>query len=81
MTDHFNLHPFVIEGARLRSLIENAHRLLGKRFKGEPLWSLVSTLTGHGSTMSCELLKSVGLDACQPCGSKKLISLESKGQP
>lgn len=61
-----------ITGSRLRVLIINAHRLLGRKYRGSPLWSLVSDLTGHGCTVSTEICQSVNLAPCQPCGGKEL---------
>lgn len=66
------LRKHSISGNRLRALVINAHQLLGKRYRGSPLWSLVSDLTGHGSTVSCDICTSVNLNPCQPCGGNKL---------
>jgi hypothetical protein len=68
-------YPFVIEGRRLECLIRNAHRLLRHRsqFRYSPLWSLVSEITGHGSTVSIEICKSVNLDPDQIMGRFKVL--------
>lgn len=75
MPKHSEIVPsacHVITGNRLRVLIINAHRLLGQKYRGSPLWALVSDLTGHGCTVSCEICQNVNLDPCQPCGAKQL---------
>lgn len=59
--------PPVIAGERLRCLIMNAHRLLRPKYRGSPLWALVSDLTGYGSTTSCHICRSVGLEPVQMC--------------
>lgn len=64
--------PFVISGMRLRCLIQNAHRLLGRKYSRCSLWGLVSDLTGNGSSVSCDICKHVGLDPHQLCGVKDL---------
>lgn len=74
-TDNYEGDVYVMPKARMRIIVENAHRLLGKRYKSSPLWSLVSDLTGHGSSMSCNLLKGCGVAPCQPCGNKVLEKL------
>lgn len=61
-----------VSGARMRTIVVNAHRLIGKKYKSSPLWGLVSDLTGHGSTMSANLCTSVNLKPCQPCSVKEL---------
>lgn len=71
------MSEYKIEGARLHTLICNAQRLLGKRYKKSPLWSLVSDLTGHGSTISTEICQQCGIDPGQPCDSKYLKKLSS----
>ncbi len=64
--------PYAISGQRLTTMISCAHRLLRSRYRGSPLWALVSDLTGHGSTISAEICQQAGYDPCQPCGSKML---------
>lgn len=61
-----------ISGRRMETLIRNAHRLLGKRYKQTPLWAIVADLTGHGSTISGQMCSAANLDPCQPCSNKKL---------
>lgn len=81
MTQPTEQREFVIEGVRLRCLIVNAHSLLRNKFRKSPLWAMVSSLTGHGSTASCEMCRSVGLDPHQLSGAEQLqpFQQEQKG--
>ena len=47
---------------RQKLMLENAHSLLKSkpRYRGVPLWSMVSDLTGHGSRYSIEVCKRCG---------------------
>lgn len=54
----------VIKGERLRTLIKNAHRLMRRSYTNRPLWSMVADLTGHGSTISCEICRQAGFQPC-----------------
>jgi len=51
-----------IEGDRLKCLISNLKSLLKRKYKGRPLWALVSDATGHGSTVSSEICIQCGFD-------------------
>lgn len=62
----------VIGGNRLACLIANCHRLLRHKYRQSPLWSMVADITGHGSTISCEICKQAGYDPHQSCGAKDL---------
>lgn len=64
--------PAGISGDRLTALIANAHRLLRRRYKGLPLWALVSDLTGNGGSTSVALCREAGYDPSQPCGGRYL---------
>jgi hypothetical protein len=59
-----------IAGNRVASLIHNAHSMLAKTYHGRALWTLVSDLTGHGSTESIRLCLAVELDPHQQCGTE-----------
>lgn len=61
-----------MDDIRLRCLFQNAHRLLKRRYSGLPLWSLVSDLTGYGSTVSGEICMRLNLDPHQDCKIKTL---------
>lgn len=67
--------PIVIEGERLKCIIQNAHRLLKNKHKGQPLWVIVSELTGHGSQVSAQLCHQCGFEPDAKCGSKSLVNL------
>ncbi len=49
-------------------ILRNAHRLLRSKYRGVPLWSFISELTGHGSGYSCQVAKECGWDPCQDAG-------------
>lgn len=61
-----------MSGKNARMIIINCHTYLGRKFKGSPLWSLVSSITGHGSGYSYEICVSANLDPMQPCSVKEL---------
>ena len=62
----------VIAGNRLACLISNCHRLLRGKYKGSPLWAMVSDITSHGSTYSVEICLQSGYDPNQKCSVKEL---------
>lgn len=66
---------FQLSPARLRCTISALNRLLGRKYKGSPLWSLVSDVFGHGSTESTNICRLAGLNPCQPCGGNELHDL------
>jgi hypothetical protein len=66
--------PIVIESERLKCIIQNAHRLLKNKYRGQPLWVIVSELTGHGSQISAQLCRQCGLEPDAKCGSKSLVN-------
>lgn len=72
----FSGSEHVIAGSRLRLLIGNSHRLLRRKYRGSPLWALVSDLTGHGSTISAEICKQAEYDPNQMCVVQKLHNLK-----
>jgi len=59
-------------GTDARLIIINCHAMLRNKFKHSLLWSLVGSITGHGSGYSYEICKSANLDPMQPCSSKEL---------
>lgn len=61
-----------MEGQNARAIIKNCHALLRHKFRGSPLWSMVSQITGHGSGYSHEICKSANLNPSQECGRKAL---------
>ena len=71
-----------ISGQQARLVIKNCHLLLRKnrRYKGLPLWSMVSDIAGHGSGYSIEICRSASLDPHQLCTANKLKDLEGTGQ-
>jgi hypothetical protein len=83
---HGKVKPFVtktdqrlrMSGDEARTIILNCHRLLGKtqRFRGVPLWGLVSQVTGHGSGFSADICVSANLDPQQKCGVKSLVDFK-----
>ena len=64
---------------RLEIIMRNAHKGMRRKskYKGVPLWSFVSDLTGHGSTYSMKICKALGWDADQNT-SKPLIKLQKE---
>lgn len=54
-------NDLLITGEVARTVIKNAARLTQK-FKGSPLWSLVSQITGHGCGNSIKICESANLD-------------------
>lgn len=56
-----NANELLITGVAARTVIKNAARLTQK-FKGSPLWSLVSQITGHGCGNSIKICESANLD-------------------
>jgi len=61
-----------ISGDTARLIIANVHGFAPRRFRGSPLWSLVSHITGHGCGFSQEICISANLDPHQRCGSGRL---------
>jgi len=61
-----------ISGETARIIIINCHHLLRTKFKNTPLWSIVGSITGHGSGYSSEICKSANLDPDQLCQRKTL---------
>ena len=64
--------PLRMRGENARIIIENAHALLRRKFRGSPLWSMVGQLTGHGSGYSHAICESANLDPGQLCSSAPL---------
>lgn len=62
----------LISGEVARIIIVNSYALLRHKFRGTPLWSMVSQITGHGSGYSYIICDSAGLDGGQTCGPEKL---------
>lgn len=58
----------LISGQTARIIIKNAHALLRYKCRKSPLWSMVSSITGHGSGYSWEICVSANLDPGQDCG-------------
>lgn len=69
MSDDISIWP--LEESRQKLVLKNAHRLLRRHYKGVPLWSFISEMSGHGSGYSAEICKAIGWDAHQD-GSKSL---------
>jgi len=69
MTDTTELR---MHGKDAMHIICNCHPLLRRQFAKSPLWSMVSSITGHGSGYSIEVCKSADLDPHQLCGAKLL---------
>ena len=61
-----------ISGTNADVIIRNCHAMLHKQFGRDPLWSLVSSITGHGSGFAIEICKSANLDPYQLCKTKTL---------
>lgn len=57
-----------------QTVIQNAHRMLWRKYRGQPLWTMVSDLTGYGSATSGEICDELGFDPHQPC--KKRLELK-----
>lgn len=66
---------FQVSAPKARTIICNAHRLLRRKYRGRPLWSLVADLTGRGRTMSQAFCLHSGLDPHQKCGGIALLSV------
>lgn len=49
----------------MQCVITNAVRMCSREFLRVPLWSIVSSLTGHGSGFSIEICKELNLDPNQ----------------
>lgn len=50
---------------RMKCLISNSISMMRQRELGVPLWSIVGSLTGHGSGYSCMICKELGLEPGQ----------------
>ena len=61
-----------ITGPRLTVLISNLHRLLKRRFNGQPLWVLVREAFGVGSESAAIICRDAGYEPHQKCGVKYL---------
>lgn len=61
-----------MSGKDARLMITNSHALLRRKFAKSPLWSLVGSITGHGSGYSYEICVTANLDPMQPCSNKEL---------
>lgn len=48
---------------RIKIILKNAHSRLRRKYKGVPLWSFISEMTGRGSTYSMKICKEFGWDA------------------
>ncbi len=72
-----------LAGRTGRIVIINAHALLRHKYRGVPLWCMVSDLTGHGSGYGAQICRSANLDPMQNCGAKQLIDLppNASGEP
>lgn len=62
----------LISGTTARIIIKNAHALLRHKCRKTPLWSMVGSITGHGSGYSWEVCVSANLDPGQDCGVARL---------
>lgn len=54
-------NELLITGEAARTVIKNAAKIT-RKFKGSPLWYLVSQITGHGCGNSIKICKSANLD-------------------
>jgi len=68
--------PIEISPDRFAMMIRAIVRIGGQQFVGLPLWSAVSEFTLHGSTISGELCRQVGLDPGQVVGNGPLKAIE-----
>lgn len=59
---------YIMTDERLRGAIVNMHAHIGRKHRGSPLWSLVGNIFGHGSGVSAQICRQVGLDPYQLCG-------------
>lgn len=67
-----------MRGQEARVIIKNIHAIARRKFHGVPLWSLVSSITGHGSGYSIEICNSAGLDPHQLIKGSHLRDTETK---
>jgi hypothetical protein len=61
-----------ISGETARVIIKNCHYLMRRKFGRAPLWSMVGSITGHGSGYSSAICESANLDPDQLCSVKEL---------
>lgn len=69
MSEPVTLLP--LSNSRMALLLGNVVRMLPKAYLKAPLWSVVSDLTGHGSSYSCEICKQLGFDPHQVLGKQR----------
>jgi hypothetical protein len=69
-----------IRGQRLRSLIQNVHRLTRHKYRKQPLWVLVRDITGFGSSSAGHLCIRLNLDPFQNAGVKTLKNYEEPNE-
>lgn len=65
-------YDYKVGDEQMRCIITNAHQLLRRKMRRQPLWSLVQQVFGNGSTTSAIICKQVGLDPDRDCGAKEL---------
>lgn len=52
-----------------------------RKWRGQPLWTLVSEMTGHGSTYSMEICEDVGFDPHHKIGDHLARRPEAPAKP
>lgn len=62
----------LISGVAARIIILNAHRIMRHKYRGRPLWALVSDITGHGAGYSWDVCDSANLNGGQNAGAARL---------
>lgn len=51
-------------------MLENAHRLLSKKYGKRALWAMVSDICSVGSTSACQICNDLGWNPHQPSNQK-----------